>query len=147
MCRSSQAAVCVVEEKVLSQLVASTVMSSVLCGETFYMGGGVKAKRFRPPSLSESGRRGVGACSMSSSVQETVTNEKKNKHTTVPRRRPRRPLVLQIQSSELSVVMNGVWNVLERNSSTAFASGNLESAMTKALETGKIYESPQLSET
>ena len=69
--------VCVVEEEVLSQLVASTVMSSVLCGETFYMGGGVKAKRFRPPSLSESGRRGVGACSMSSSVQETVTNEKK----------------------------------------------------------------------
>ena len=68
---------CAVEEKVLSQLVASTVMSSVLCGETFYMGGGVKAKRFRPPSLSESGRRGVGACSMSSSVQETVTNEKK----------------------------------------------------------------------
>ncbi len=62
--------VCVVEEEVLSQLVASTVMSSVLCGETFYMGGGVKAKRFRPPSLSESGRRGVGACSMSSSVQE-----------------------------------------------------------------------------
>ena len=84
---------------------------------------------------------------MSSSVQETVTNEKKNKHTTVPRRRPRRPLVLQIQSSELSVVMNGVWSVLERNSSTAFASGNLESAMTKALETGKVYESPQLSET
>ena len=41
MCRSSQAAVCV-EEEVLSQLVASTVTSSVLCGETFYMGGGVK---------------------------------------------------------------------------------------------------------
>ena len=76
---------------------------------------------------------------------ETVTNEKK--HATVPRRRPRRPVVLQIQSSELSVVMNGVWSVLERNSSTAFASGNLESAMTKALETEKVYESPQLSET
>ena len=73
--------------------------------------------------------------------------KKKNKHTTVPRRRPRRPLVLQIQSSELSVVMNGVWSVLERNSSTAFASGNLENAMTKALETEKVYESPQLSET
>ena len=41
MCRSSQVAVSV-EEEVLSQLVASTVTSSVLCGETFYMGGGVK---------------------------------------------------------------------------------------------------------
>ena len=28
----------------LSQLVASTVTSSVLCGEAFYMGGGVKTK-------------------------------------------------------------------------------------------------------
>ena len=42
MCRSSQAAVCVEEEEVLSQLVASTVTSSVLCGEAFYMGGVVK---------------------------------------------------------------------------------------------------------
>ena len=55
--------------------------------------------------------------------------------------------MLQIQSSELLVVMNGVWSVLERNCSTASASGNLESAMTKALETEKVYESPQLSET
>ena len=44
--------VCVVEEEVLSQLVASTVMSSVLCGETFYMGGGVKSKTI-PPSILE----------------------------------------------------------------------------------------------
>ena len=85
---------------------------------------------------------------MSSSVQETVTNEKK----------PNTRLFHVVVHGGLlcckfnlvscrSVVMNGVWSVLERNSSTAFASGNLESAMTKALETGKVYESPQLSET
>ena len=40
---SQLAGCCVcVEEEVLSQLVASTVTSSVLCGETFYMGGVVK---------------------------------------------------------------------------------------------------------
>ena len=41
MCVAARRLLCV-EEEVLSQLVASTVTSSVLCGETFYMGGGVK---------------------------------------------------------------------------------------------------------
>ena len=55
MCVAARRLLCVVEEEVLSQLVASTVTSSVLCGEAFYMGGGVKllcvgvkTKRFRP---------------------------------------------------------------------------------------------------
>ena len=48
MCVAAHRLLCVVEEEVLSQLVASTVTSSVLCGEAFYMGGGVKTKRFRP---------------------------------------------------------------------------------------------------
>ena len=78
MCVAARRLLCV-EEEVLSQLVASTVTSSVLCGETFYMGGVVKLLCYgvlvwkqndSAPSLSEPGRRGVGACSMSSSVQE-----------------------------------------------------------------------------
>ena len=133
MCVAASRPLCV-EEEVLSQLVASTVTSSVLCGLLYVgvvkllcYGVLVWKQNCSTPSLSEPGQRGVGACSMSSSAQELYLIEgvgdcnewKKHDCSTSS---STGSVVLQIQSSELSVVMNDVWSVLERNCSTASTS-------------------------
>ena len=127
----------------------------------------VKTKLFHSILLfvSELGRRGVGHCSMSSSMQEGVlyliegVGDCKEWNTTVPRRCPRTCCVA-IQSSELSAVINGVWNVLDRVGgrrevktklfhSILLLVSMLERLLCYDEDVGdwKVYESPQLSET